>query len=175
MFDAAIRKSAVDDDDLSGTGLRDLEAVQRLMSSPALMSVFDIPWTAVFLAGIWVFHPFMGMLALGGGALLIITAMINRWISQTALVEANIGAYQADKMFNQIQHEAEMIQSMGMLNSTFEAWKLKRSKALLAQLAASDVSSVFSNLTKFSDFFCNLPCWAWALIWRCKTKCPPAQ
>ena len=66
------------------------------MTSPALMSVFDIPWTAVFLAGIWVFHPFMGMLALGGGALLIITAMINRWISQTALVEANIGAYQVD-------------------------------------------------------------------------------
>ena len=153
VFDAAIRKSAVDDDDLSGTGLRDLEAVQRLMTSPALMSVFDIPWTAVFLAGIWVFHPFMGMLALGGGALLIITAMINRWISQTALVEANIGAYQADKMSDQIQHEAEMIQSMGMLKSTFEAWKLKRSKALLAQLAASDVSSVFSNLTKIFRLF----------------------
>ena len=153
VFDAAIRKSAVDDDDLSGTGLRDLEAVQRLMTSPALMSVFDIPWTAVFLAGIWVFHPFLGMLALGGSALLIITAMINRWISQTALVEANIGAYQADKMSDQIQHEAEMIQSMGMLKSTFEAWKLKRSKALLAQLAASDVSSVFSNLTKIFRLF----------------------
>lgn len=153
VFDAAIRKSAVDDDDLSGTGLRDLEAVQRLMTSPALMSVFDIPWTAVFLAGIWVFHPFMGMLALGGGALLIITAMINRWISQTALVEANIGAYQADKMSDQIQHEAEMIQSMGMLKSTFEAWKLKRGRALLAQLAASDVSSVFSNLTKIFRLF----------------------
>ena len=153
MFDAAIHKSAVDDDDLSGTGLRDLEAVQRLMTSPALMSVFDIPWTAVFLAGIWVFHPFMGMLALGGGALLIITAMINRWISQTALVEANIGAYQADKMSDQIQHEAEMIQSMGMLKSTFEAWKLKRGRALLAQLAASDVSSVFSNLTKIFRLF----------------------
>ena len=63
----------------------------------------------------------MGMLALGGGALLIITAMINRWISQTALVEGNIDAYQADKMSDQIQHEAELIQSMGMLKSTFEA------------------------------------------------------
>ena len=42
---------------------------------------------------------------------------------------------------------------MGMLKSTFEAWKLKRGKALLAQLAASDVSSVFSNLTKVFRLF----------------------
>jgi ABC-type protease/lipase transport system fused ATPase/permease subunit len=31
------------------TGLRDLESVQRLMSSPVLMAFFDMPWTPFFI------------------------------------------------------------------------------------------------------------------------------
>ena len=32
----------------AATGLRDLEAVQRLMTSPAAMALFDLPWTPLF-------------------------------------------------------------------------------------------------------------------------------
>lgn len=148
VFDAAIRKSAIDHDDVSGTGLRDLEAVQKLMTSPVFMSAFDLPWTPIFLIGIWIFHPFLGMLALIGGLFLVLTALLNRFVSQDAMVDANMGAYQADKMFDQIQQEAEMIKSMGMLKSTSEAWSIKRVSALLAQLSVSDISSAFSNFTK---------------------------
>ena len=46
------------------TGLQDLEAVQRLMASPVFLSLFDLPWTPLFLAAIFVFHPWLGWLAL---------------------------------------------------------------------------------------------------------------
>ena len=49
------------------TGLRDLEAVQRLITSPALMAVFDLPFIPLFFAGIFVFHMDLGLLALVGG------------------------------------------------------------------------------------------------------------
>jgi ATP-binding cassette subfamily C protein len=65
-----IRKSSVAPDETTATGLRDLEAVQRLLSSPVLTALFDIPWTPFFLAGIWIFHPWLGVLALVGGAIL---------------------------------------------------------------------------------------------------------
>ena len=38
------------------TGMRDLEAVQRLITSPALMALFDLPWAPLFLFGIFIFH-----------------------------------------------------------------------------------------------------------------------
>jgi ATP-binding cassette subfamily C protein len=37
-----LRKSAIVIDDRSATGLRDLEALQRLHASPILMALFDI-------------------------------------------------------------------------------------------------------------------------------------
>lgn len=48
VFDAVVRKSAVAPDENSATGLRDLEAIQRLITSPVLMAFFDLPWTPVF-------------------------------------------------------------------------------------------------------------------------------
>ena len=42
VFEAVLRKSAIVKDDRSATGLRDLEALQRLQASPILMALFDI-------------------------------------------------------------------------------------------------------------------------------------
>ena len=52
------------------SGLRDLESVQRFMSSPVLFAIFDMPWTPVFIAAIFMFHPWLGWFALGGLVLL---------------------------------------------------------------------------------------------------------
>jgi ABC-type protease/lipase transport system fused ATPase/permease subunit len=38
----------------AATGLRDLEAVQRLITSPALMALFDLPWAPLFF--FWNIH-----------------------------------------------------------------------------------------------------------------------
>ena len=57
VFEAVLRKSAIVKDERSATGLRDLEAVQRLQTSPLLMALFHIPWTPLFLLGIFIFHP----------------------------------------------------------------------------------------------------------------------
>src|SRR6056297_3933416 len=89
VFDAVIRKSAVEPDAPGATGLRDLEAVQRLMSSPVLMSIFDLPWTPVFLAGIWIFHPWLGVLALVGGGVLIVVSLINQVVTRQPMHNAN--------------------------------------------------------------------------------------
>ncbi|MEO0665781.1 MAG: ABC transporter transmembrane domain-containing protein, partial [Pseudomonadota bacterium] len=41
VFSAVIRRTSVDPNPAKATGLRDLEAVQRLMTSPVLMAFFD--------------------------------------------------------------------------------------------------------------------------------------
>ena len=64
VFDAVVRKSAVAPDAKTSASLSDLESVQRLITSPVLMAAFDIPWSPIFFAAIFLFHPFLGLLAL---------------------------------------------------------------------------------------------------------------
>ena len=153
VFDAMIRRSAVARDPVAQTGLGDLESIQRLISSPVLGAAFDLPWTPVFLAGIALFHPYLGLLALTGGAVLIGIALLNQLLSRTPLQKANMSGHKANLMSEEIRTEAEMIQSMGMRGAAFQRWQKARTAALKDNIAANDTGGGFTTLTKTLRLF----------------------
>lgn len=148
VFNAVIRKAALRPDESTETGLRDLEAVQRLMTSPVLMAVFDLPWSFIFLAGIFLFHPWLGYLAITGGVTLILVTVANQFITKKPVLEANISSHRAEMIGSQIRNESEMVQSMGMRNSAFDRWQIARDKALVETIRSADVGGTFSAITK---------------------------
>lgn len=148
VFDAVLRRSAVQPDELAQTGLRDLEAVQRFMSSPVLLALFDIPMTPFFIIGIMIFHPWLGYLALAGGTLLIFITIINQLVTKAPTLKSNIAVMQAEKTSEQIRQEAEMVQAMGMRRDAFHRWMGARGESLRGQIASSDLTGTFSTMTK---------------------------
>ena len=98
----------------AATGLRDLEAVQRLITSPALMALFDLPWAPLFFVGIFIFHPMMGVLALVGAAALILVALVNQASTKGPLQDANATTFTSEQLGAQIRGESEMVHSLGM-------------------------------------------------------------
>ncbi|UWR26669.1 type I secretion system permease/ATPase [Sulfitobacter sp. S223] len=153
VFDAVVRKSAVAPDSKTNGSLGDLESVQRLITSPVLMAAFDLPWTPIFFAGIFVFHPYLGYLALAGAAVLIAITIANQLLSRGAQSRAAIAGQQAGAMADQIRTEAEMVQAMGMRNAAFTRWQKARCEALSGQVVATDVGGTFTSMTKTIRLF----------------------
>ena len=55
-----------------GSGTFGMEAVARQFATGnALFALFDAPWFPLYLAVLFLFHPWLGWLALGGAALLL--------------------------------------------------------------------------------------------------------
>ncbi len=108
----------------AATGLRDLEAVQRLITSPALMALFDLPWAPLFFVGIFIFHPMMGVLALVGAAALILVALVNQASTKGPLQDANAATFTSEQLGAQIRGESEMVHSLGMRGSALTAGRL---------------------------------------------------
>ncbi len=153
VFDAVVRKSAVAPDTKTNAGLADLESVQRTITSPVLMAAFDLPWTPIFFAGIFVFHSYLGYLALIGGAVLVVIAIANQLLSRGVQARAGYAGQQAASMADQIRTEAEMVQAMGMRDAAFNRWQKARSVALEGQVRAADVGGTFSSMTKTIRLF----------------------
>lgn len=153
VFDAVIRKSAVAPDLQTQSGLSDLEAIQRFITSPVLLAFFDLPWTPIFIAGIFLFHPMLGWMAVGGAGLLILITLLNQFLSRRPQQAAGIAGQQATTMSNQISEEAEMVQAMGMRDAAFTRWEKSRNIALTSQIKATDVGGGFSSLTKTLRLF----------------------
>jgi len=135
------------------TGLRDLEAVQRLLSSPALFAVFDVPWTPIFILAIFLFHPWLGYLALAGGALLIAITVANQLLTRRIVAEANAATAQADQFADTIRNEAEMVQSLGMRSAVYGRWMQFRTLSLQRTILSSDWTGTFASATKTLRLF----------------------
>lgn len=149
VFAAALhRMQLLPGDALGLAAQRDLEAVQRLWASPVLLALFDIPWVPVFVAAIFVFHPYLGWMAVLGGVFLVIITLLNQWRTQEPLKRANAATLKGEMMSDTIKQEAEAVQALGMTGAAFDRWQVLRKAALVQAIAAADLGGVFSTISR---------------------------
>ena len=154
VFEAAMRRlSVLPNDQLAGPAMRDLEAVQRLLASPVLIAIFDIPWTPFFVAAIFIFHPMIGYLALGGGAILICITLLNHWSSREPQLRASAAAMEAERLSENLKSEAETVQSLGMSGAGFARLARVRGEALSRSIRAADVTGRYTVTTRTFRLF----------------------
>ncbi len=135
------------------SGLRDLEAVQKSLTSPATMAMFDLPFAPIFFAGIFIFHPWLGYLALGGAAVLILLALANQMATRRPLEVAAHTTMAAESMGAQVRSEGETIQSLGMRDAAFNRWQQARGRSLEASITAQDAGGTFASTIKAVRLF----------------------
>ena len=154
VFAAVLAKAALSPrPEQVADSLRHLDAVQRLVASPVFAAIFDIPFTPLFLAGILVFHVWLGTLALVGGSVLIVLAILNQMLTKAPSQQANLASINASQQAHQIKNEAEMVRALGMQGAAFERWRLARARAAAAGLEFSDLSGRFSTLSRIFRMF----------------------
>lgn len=149
VFSASMRLSAVvPSDPVAQSAQRDLEGIQRLLASPVLMALFDMPWTPFFLVAIFLFHPLLGWLAIIGGGILIATTFLNQAMTRGPTTRANATTIAAERLGEQIRSESEVVQSLGMRGAAFKRWTAAREAQTGAAMASSDVGGAFTAATK---------------------------
>lgn len=154
VFQAVLAKSAQSPrPELVANSLRDLDAVQRFVASPAFGAIFDIPFTPLFLAAIMVFHVYLGVLALVGGAILILFTILNQVLTKAPGQETTLASLNAERQALQIKNEAEMVRALGMQEAAFERWQQARIHASETNLEFSDKGGLFSSLSKTFRMF----------------------
>lgn len=148
-------------------GMRDLEAVQRLIGSPVLMALFDLPWAPFFLAAVFLFHPVLGAVATAGLVVLIIATLMNQWLSREALQQATIAGQSAERMSDLYREEGELIGSLGMRDATFRRWQAARDRATEAAMLGQDRATTFTVFSRTFRLFLQsalLAAGAWLVL-----------
>ncbi len=154
VFAAAMKLSASQPNDpIATVAQRDLEALRSFIASPVLLALMDLPWTPLFLAAIFIFHPLLGWLAVAGGALLIGVTVLNQRLSVGPQKEAGSASLVSERLGDQLKAEAETLQALGMSGAGFDRWQISRSSALEKGIEASGVVGGFSSMIKTFRLF----------------------
>lgn len=152
VFRAVLERSALGRGPKAGA-LKDLDAVRTLSSAPVLLALFDAPWTPVFLVGIFLFHPLLGWLALGGGAILVVVAILNQALSAAKARDGAAQAAEASRFARQAELGGDVLWSQGMVRAMTDRWAALQTGAMRDELSASDRSGSFAAFTKAFRLF----------------------
>lgn len=151
---AALRRAAVaPNDSVAANAGRDLDSIRQFLSSPVFLALFDAPWAPVFLAAVFVFHPVLGGVALIGGGVLILAALLNQLVTRQPVLQAAQAQREAERIADRFRDEAETIESLGMRGSSLGRWLQARRKALVEGVRATDVAGAFSGFGKTFRLF----------------------
>jgi len=154
VLTAAFRRLTVAPQDTAALAAqKDLDAIARFWASPVLLALFDAPWAPFFAAAIFVFHPWLGVLALGGGLVILGLSWLNQQGTEAPLQGANLAALSAERQAENLKADSELIQALGMSRAAFARLKLRRDRALEAGLAASDLSGRYSVMIRTFRLF----------------------
>ncbi|WP_019411921.1 type I secretion system permease/ATPase [Pseudomonas psychrophila] len=143
VYDAAFEAQLNTGSPAAGQALNDLTSLRQFATGNALFAFFDAPWFPVYLCVIFMFSPWLGLLALGGAVLLMLLAWLNQRVSQGPLKAASELSVEATQQASAHLRNAEAIEAMGMLATLRGRW-LAQHTAFLAQqnLASEKTASV---------------------------------
>jgi ATP-binding cassette subfamily C protein EexD len=132
----------------SSQPLDDLTALRQFMTGNGLFAFFDAPWLPIYIALMFVFHSMYGWMAVGTAILLIIVAIVQEKATSKMLSEANMMAMVGRGLVNKNLRNAEVIESMGMLNNIQQRWLKSTNKVLVLQATASSRAGLISATSK---------------------------
>lgn len=118
--------------------LRDLETLRQFLSGPNLGTLFDLPWTPIYIAVIFLLHPQLGSFALGGVGLLAVLALLNDRLSRRLFRQSAESTVAAYRLADESRRQAASIRAMGMLPGMQRRWQTAYGQALEDHVRASD-------------------------------------
>ncbi|WP_135502480.1 type I secretion system permease/ATPase [Roseovarius aestuariivivens] len=149
LFEATLHRSANPREHAAATAaLRDLDSVQSLFVSPVLLALFDMPWTPIFIAAIFIFHPMLGWLAVAGGVILVAVALANQRLTGDRVRRGQAASQRAQSFADQVRSGSEIALSQGMSGHMRRRYVRMRNAALEQNIAANDWSGTFTSFTK---------------------------
>jgi len=81
--------------------LRDLGQVRSLLGGSPVFALFDAPWVPIYLGVIFLLHPLVGTVAMGGAVVLFGLALTNELVTREPLRAANRASVRRDALRNQ--------------------------------------------------------------------------
>lgn len=128
--------------------MADINAFREFISGNTLLAFFDTPWVPIYIAILFILHPYIGLLGVAGAIVLIIIALVNSSMSRKPMKETAESRQTSDGLFEACERNAELVTSMGMNSDLSKRWGQLNWETNRLKTWASDRLSTFYVISK---------------------------
>jgi ATP-binding cassette subfamily C protein len=128
--------------------LRDLAVIRGFVSSRALFFLFDLPFAPFFVVLVYLIHPVLFWVTVGGAVVMVAVALLNEFASHRGsreAAEALANAFNAAQAFGR---NFETVRALGMVGNATAAWGERNATALIANERVARVNSLWGGVAR---------------------------
>ena len=137
----------------SDTALQDLESVHVALASPVALALLDLPWVPIFIAVIFIFHPWLGWFAIAGGIVLVAIALMNQLVTARKVKASATLSAEAANFAKQAEYGSELVVGQGMEEAVADRWVQMRDRATQSIISTNDWTGSFGSASKTIRLF----------------------
>jgi len=130
--------------------LQDLRQISQFLRGPAPVTFFDIPFTPIYIAVIFLLHPLLGWFAIFGAVVVLIIALTAERATRNPQAQSQRFSSGGDSFTDSCHAHAETVMSMGMTHDLGRRWVDTKDQGTQLGLKASDIAG---GSTAFSKAF----------------------
>ena len=147
-FQATLEAKAAGVIDERSNAPEDVEVLRNFITSPGMMTFFDLPAIPFYFLAIMVLHPILGLVAIGAGTILSILAAINDRQSRKNMANAQSQLGGVSRILSTARQDAESIRANGMGVAVQDFWQGKQAQGRSEMISTMRVTSAFGSVTK---------------------------
>ncbi|MGE5514529.1 MAG: type I secretion system permease/ATPase [Bacteroidota bacterium] len=148
----AVRNGPDGDGAIGAQVLRDLGTVRNFITGPGVFNLFDAPWVPVYAVVMFLLHPALGWVTLGGGVVLFGLALASETTTRAPLKEAGQRMTLSQARADEYVRRSEVIEAMGMLPGLIAHWAAESRRTQDFLRIGWQRSALLAALARFSRF-----------------------
>ncbi len=132
--------------------LTDLVTVRQYLTGNGAFAFFDLPWTLIYLAVLFVMHRWLGWAAVCFAIILGALALIGHRLTSKAQKKASDAVVDTLAFLYAKSRNAETVEALGMLGNLRRMWLHLHLRGLAEAADASERASRLQAMTKFVQY-----------------------
>jgi ATP-binding cassette subfamily C protein len=127
---------------------RDVDVLRSFVAGQGPIAMFDLPWLPMFLLFVYLLHPWLGFLTIGGALVLITLTILTEVLLRRRGDDAQKAAITRAAIVDSHARNSEIIRALGMSDRAVERFERANSDHLAAQTSNHGITGVFGGLAK---------------------------
>jgi ATP-binding cassette subfamily C protein len=127
---------------------RDVDTVRGFLGSQAPMALFDLPFMPLFLAFVYILHPLLGALTLGGAFVLALMTIVAELRTRRLAGATHQAVVTRNAIADSNARNADILKAMGFANRAVARFNKANGDHLELQTRTNDISGTFGAVSR---------------------------
>src|SRR5690606_18982782 len=127
---------------------RDVDTVGGFLGSQGPVALFDLPWMPLFLIFVYMLHPWLGALTLGGACVLTVLTIVAELMTRRLAGASQRAVVVRNAVADSNARNADILKAMGFANRAVARFNRANEEHLDLQTRTNDISGTFGAISR---------------------------